>query len=733
MLLRRALPGLVLVAAVATARDSSAGIAKYLGGQLVEGATEKLEPALARTIADVDTRLTRQEGQLQDVAGGIIGKASSEVGARLSQVDGILEKRVLQVQLGADQIIDNGLDKIDAVARRRIAQASHELGARIAQVDATVQKTLAEADQVLTKGLGNVDKIVTGAIDQADSALAARIDQLDEVAGRRLGNVDVIATKQRLGLERTITRAAWLVALIVFIVVVLKALYNEYLAQEDELQRAKAGTERAWRYVTVLGLPLLRHAAVGAVVAGLLAILPQRLPMGAVKDQQDLVAYHTAELDRSLTALDWTRVRFHASQLEMLDPETPAHYQALQARADLLSALLGRPTSLATLAGANAILARVQAVERLEPGRLDPDALTARAMVLWQRGTTKGDEHQAATLAARALWSAPRGFTLAPMAQLLVRAYLHAPDPAPDGALESTSGLAATLVGNDRVPAGSPFEGAAALFQLMEALDATSSAAFVEMVEAQRLVTAPRTRHRPEALAAALKARTEAAAKIVAAWTDFDRGLQATPILTDNPLVLGAFRLNDVVLSHALWFTTQPTTVAWPKRLSEMKRPQDQLTKVAIAPARVTWARRYAAILAGPARELVELQEADRFAALEEETLTFERGYGADSGERAAGKTPTRELRQLSTASAAATMSLYVGPTAARKPLAIELAGSLEELTAKGNAALQRLQTTSAESFKKTAATLNQKLDEAKVNAIQKLRDRLIGRGPRLI
>jgi hypothetical protein len=742
MLLRRGIPVLALVAAVAFARDSSAGLVKYFTGEAVGGAVEKVEPALARTLADVDSRLTKQEDHLEGVAGGLIGKASSAVGDRLGQVDGILEKRLLQVQLGADEVVDNGLDKVDGVARRRIAQVGSLLDHGIDKVDGDVAKMLDHADQILAKNLGNVDKIVTGAIDQADGALAARIEQLDEVAGRRLGNVDVIATKQRLGLERTITRAAWLIALIVFIIVVLKALWNEYLDAENELRLAKPGTERALRYVKVLGAPLLRHAAVGAIVAALLATVPERLPMAAAKDQQSLINYHRAELERSFTALDWTHVRFHASQLEMLEAPGAAHYQAVQAKADLLRDLLGRPTNLSTLAGANAILERVRAVERLEPGRLDPDAVTARAMILWQRGTQKSDEHQAAALAGRALWSTPRGFTMAPMARLLVEAYLHAPDPAPADDLESALGLNAILAMETRVAPGSPFEGAATLFHLMEALDTASSAAFIEMVEAQGVVSAPETRRDPTALAKALDERNGAAQRVVDAWVTFDTGLRSTPVLSTSPLVLGAFRLDDVALCHALWFTTQPETLAWPKRLSEMTQPTEVAHKVAIAPARVTWARRYAALLAGPARELVELQEARRFEALEDATLAFEHGYGADSRPevgrskakaRPAQVKPDAELDGLAKASGAAALGLYEGAPGARTPLAVKLGGTIEALEKKEKALLEKLQASTAKSAKKLDANLNQKLDDAKAKAIQKLGDRLVGRGPRLI
>ena len=177
-------------------------IAKDLAAGAVEGAVEKLEPALGRTLADVDSRLAAHEERIGNVVGGLVGQTSTEIGARLGQVDGILEKRLLQVQLGVDEVLDHGLDKIDGVARARLAQVDDTLAARIKQVDGVVAKTLSQADELLKNRVADVGKVVTGAIDRADGALGERIEQLDEVAGKRLGNVDVIATKQRLGLDQ---------------------------------------------------------------------------------------------------------------------------------------------------------------------------------------------------------------------------------------------------------------------------------------------------------------------------------------------------------------------------------------------------------------------------------------------------------------------------------------------------------------------------------------------------
>jgi hypothetical protein len=769
MRMKRLLLEVVVTLALAASSERAragvlGGLARDLTSGAAQGALEKIEPVLASTINDVDARLEKHETHIGNVLGGVIDDVSKQTGVRLDQVDGILEKRLLQVQLGVDDVLDHGLDKIDGTARKNIARIDDVLAKRIAQVDDTVQKVLTKADEILDKQIANVGRTVTNAIDQTDGVLTARLDQLDEIAGRRLGNVDVIASKQRLGLERTITRSAWLIGLIVFVVFLLRALWKEYADGRKKLREAPHGQERARAALALLGAPLLKHAVVGAAVAALLALVPERLPMAAVKEQQELVDKHAAELEKSLAQLDWTRVRFHASQLEFLDAGASTRYQAMAAKADLLRDVLGKATALATTSGLVATLAKLEALDRLQDGRPDPDARTVRAMILWQRGTTKVQEHEAATLAARALWSSPRGFTLAPMARLLVEAYLHAPAAAPSGASddsESMEGLAAALQLETPLPAGSPFEGIVTLFHLMQTLDETSSASYVKMIEAQaRVKRDDAEKPRRASLGVDVKARNDAAEEIVRAWTTFDEALRSNDVLVANPSVLGIFRLDDVLLTHALWFTTQPTTVQWPLRLSAL--PNDakgKRLKLAIAPARAVWARRYVGLLQGPARELVELQEAQRFEELEEQALRFEASYGAIAldvaveqeqarDRRGAKRTPSadRVAGQVEAVSAAAALGLYAdqGKDKARASFAITLSAQLAEVKTKVEAAIAGVQTgTDAALAKKEAeikktigakrAGLHDALHEKANELLEKLRANVNGRPARLI
>ncbi|HXU04602.1 MAG TPA: hypothetical protein VN903_26755 [Polyangia bacterium] len=712
----------VLVAALvcvgAPARADVFGIGRGIGEGIGSAAVKEIDPVLSKALDKTDTILTKHEDRVGNLIGGTIDQVSTETKQRLDQVDGILEKRITQVQLGVDQVLDHGLDKIDGVARNNIARIDVTLAKRIAQVDGTVEKALNRVDGILDKQIASVGRTVTGAIDQTNVVLTARLEQADEIAGRRLANVDVVATKQRLGLERTITRAAWLIGLIVFVVVVLRALWVEYLRREDEIPKDATKAERTRRTLAILVKPLLRHAAVGAIAAALLAIVPESLPMAAAKEQQALADKHATELERSLVALDWTRVRFHASQLEFLDTKDAARYQAMAAKADLLRDVLENPTAFASPAGRGATLSKIDALDRLQGGRRDPDALTVRAMILWAHGTTKADELQAATLSARALWSSPRGFTLAPMARLMIEAYLHAPmafapasaDPKAEAEVpESVEGLRAALEMEIPLRPGSPFEGLVTLFHLMRDLDETSSAAYLEMVTAQVDVSRHAKTKDDADLAVAAKKRNDAADRVVKAWEKFDAALLSSAAIVASPSVLGIFRLDDALLTHALWFTTQPTTVDWPIPLASLNKDkaEDKRLLLALAPARAVWARRYIGLLQGPARELVELQEARRFEDLEQQALLFEQTYGATMpAPDAKGTNGERIATQLEAVSAAAALGLHEGTGTERKSLAAKLTEKLEGVKANVALVLDRKKTDIDDALAKKDAQL---------------------------
>jgi hypothetical protein len=731
---RAAIVGALFAAITLGAESVEAGLIRYVtreaAGGAAEGAAKELEPVLARTLADVDRRLVRHEARIGNIANQFVSHTSREVGERLTQVDGIVEKRLLQVQLGANEIIDLGLGKVDRIAEKRLEQVNKALADRIGQVDDVAAKTLDRVDVILQERTADLGRTVLDVVDRADGAIAARIEQVDEVAGRRLGNVDVIATKQRLGLERSILRAAWLIGLVVFVVFVVRRLWTEFVNNEKEIQSTPAGRERTMRYVTVLGKPLMRHAAAAAVVAVALWALPSRLPMAAEQAERDLVSRHTHELEASFGQRDWTRVRFHASQLEFLEPANGSRFRALAAKGELLRDFLGRPTMLSTSKGVNALMEKVRAVEAALEGRVDPDVLVVRATVAYHTAGTRTNEHRAATLAAQALRTSPRGFVLAARARILVETYLHAPAPPGDpDDTDSDEALLATLNMAVPVPPGSEEEAAILMSRAMRRLDKDSTDAFLKMIEAQAVVARLARNGSSRSLGDARRLRNSHAQAVIAAWVEFDRVLRETPLLDNNAIVLNAMRLNDVHLVHALLFAAQPDRTDAPMALSQLtKSPEHVALKLKIAPARIVWARRYADLIEGPGREIIELQESHRFLQMERETLAFEAALI-----ELRGGTPSVP-REWKAAQAAATSGIYQSDDAGhRAPLALTLAKSLSDKRVELQQALKKVQARTEKALEEEKEKLERQLDQGVRGALKALEEKLQVPGAQLI
>jgi hypothetical protein len=752
---RGAIRAAVFAGVALAAAPVDAGLIRYFtreaAGGAAEGAAQELEPVLARTLADVDRRLAGHEDRIGNIANQFVSHTSREAGERLTQIDGIVEKRLLQVQLGANEVIDLGLGKVDRIAEQRLDQVNKALADRIGQVETVAANTLARVDVILQDRTADLGRTVLGVVDRADGALAARIEQLDEVAGRRLGNVDVIATKQRLGLERSALRVAWLIGLVVFIIYIVWTLWTEYVKRD----KVTGGTPRevAIAYAKLFGKPLLRQAAVGGIVAAALWALPGLLPMAAEQAERDLVDRHARELETSYNQRDWTRLRFHASQLEFLEPTNGAHFRALAAKGELLRDFLGRPTMVSTSKGANALLEKVRAVEALLEGQVDPDLLVMRATVLQHTAGTRAQEHRAATLAAQALRANPGGFLLAARARMLVENYLHAPEPSGDPETDSVDALVATLDVAIPVPPGSDEEAALLLSRAMRRLDTDSSDAFVKMIEAQAVVARLAGGGKSPALNDARKLRNRHAQAVIAAWVEFDRVLRETPLLENNAVVLNAMRLNDVHLVHALLFAAQPDRIDEPMALASLtKSPEDVALKLKIAPARIVWARRYADLLEGPGRELIELQESHRFLQMERETLAFEAALiELRGGALAAWRTRPRPrpaadpaTREQNAAQAAAVSGIYQSDAAGRRtPLALQLAATLSKRRAELERALEKMRGQLEAARPEVQSKITQALEAQKKRlegelagvrqALKPIEDKLQAPGPRMI
>src|SRR5262249_10977540 len=91
--------------------------------------------------------------------------------------------------------------------------------------------------------------------------------------------------------------------------------------------------------------------------------------------------------------------------------------------------------------------------------------------------------------------------------------------------------------------------------ELAAKLHASVSEAYVEMLDAEASYeTAESNGDR----AKAREKRTAKAKEIIAAWRSFDDEIRANPWLRGTTARLGAFTLNDAILSQALWFDSHP-------------------------------------------------------------------------------------------------------------------------------------------------------------------------------
>lgn len=596
---------------------------RRLGKGLGAGAVEAIQPALVSTIgtasqaaaslmADVDARLTRQVDHVGGVASRLVSETKGALDTSLDKVDNILEKRILQLETSADGVVK----KLDDAIDRNLHTADDILKARSAQLGAIVSSSIAQADQ----------------------ALEQRINQLDEGVALRLGNVDVIATKQRLGLEETLIRVGVLAGLLVFVVFVLRTMWKE-LASVSTRVAGRRGLRRAWGYTLGLLRPVMLQIGAAGIAVGAIYVLYDRLPMGARAQASALATMHRQQMESSMARFDFSRVRFHASQLEILVPDQGGYYQAMASKAALLRDLLSRPALLANEQGVNEVVERVKALERQLGARADADLLTMKALVLWQVGNTKRDEHTAASYCARAIRLSPGGFALAPLARHYIRAFLRAPYIAPG----TPYGRDSEAVQDLRVLASAPIDDNGAfplipvitLDRLMARLDREVTAAYLDMLRAHadvvRLTAAEpaprRGSYAPSetpALIEARRLRGVAAGRVVDAWTAFDQTIDGVPGLSGRSAILAVFRMNDASYARAMWFLERPKDVDIAPLLSDIT---DLTLKAKMAPPRIGWEKRYGGLIARELHAVAELQEANRFKEFETATRDFERAF----------------------------------------------------------------------------------------------------------
>ncbi len=630
-----------------------ASAAKKIGGKighgvggLVESATtptiRNAEQSGHRLIGDVEMSLARQLEHGGTVATSLVGVVDKAVGDKLEKVDRSMEARILQVHLAGDELVDRTFArtdatiwKLDAVAKQRIDQLEKAGKNLIAVAGQEGAKLLAQADAVLERRVGDVRQLVKTSIEQADQVAEARITQLDEVAGRRIGNVDVIATKQSLGIEAMLLRIAALIGMVAFLGFVLWRLFVEVTAawKKALLERSP---NRVWATLVAGSPRFFIQVAFGLAGIAALYFLSGYLPRAAQGRAERQIVEHETALAAAFTAYDFTNVRYHSAQLELLKTESAPHYRALAHKAELMRMVLGRPALLQSMAGVRQIAGEITAVEAalVTP---DPDILTLECFVTWQIGTTRRDEYDAAQLCARAL-ELPRnsasGFMLESLASNYVRAFFHDPYPVDEVVTaEALDRLHRALASHSGASAEIPqFQHVIEYNTLAAKLDRDSTAAYLDMLDAH--VESVLARGAPEA-ATKRALRTEHAKRVVDAWSEFDSQLETSAWLADDPSVLSAFTLDDAVLTRARYFVAVPDAVELPPALGlepangpTTKKP-DPFLRIRMAPLRIAWAKRYATLIGPIASEVLAIEEADRFAKFERRAIDFERAYVA--------------------------------------------------------------------------------------------------------
>jgi hypothetical protein len=655
---------------------------KLLLGSTIDKAQGNIDASVTKALDAADVKLRDHEGHISDLATALVDHTSDSFKARIIQVTTNV-KDIVNTDL--KNTLDHAIGQVGGVGAALIDRLDKTATKLVDKVDDKLQKRLHDVDEILKTRSSDINKMVEDRVTQANLAIEERVVQIDEVARGRLGDVNAIASQQRIALEGMIVRVAVVIGGIVFLVFVMKALFEQYQKLEPDTVHARGARRTAFfarRLAPALAGPLL--AALSGVA--LIGALYRWLPSGAMQAADELVAQHQAALADSVRRIDPPRARYEAAHLSYLDPDNAAHYSGLAGKAGLIRDMIVVPGLLATEASRETFRRRVSDAERALGPRPDPDLLTLRAIEIWKTSTTRRAEHEAASLAARALELAPRGFGLAPLARAYLETFLNQPFVAADAEegrdTASLDELATALALAAPDPLDSPFAGVTELAGLMRELEVESTTAYVALAQANaRAVVAAKkvaSKHGDDAtVTRELEARTNSATRVIAAWQKFDKALQANDRIA-GPVLLNVFGLNDALFTRAEWFVKNPKdTAKHGKTLKQVEKPTERLQ---LAPARVAWSLRYGELMSAAIRAVLEAQEAEQFESWERWAIEFEDALIALQ-EATDGRQDDKAARWR-VAVAAAALGLYVQSPSYRVPYAREVARDLEKAPA---------------------------------------------------
>jgi hypothetical protein len=632
-----------------------------------------------RLLYDFEGVTARRLDQAGTIVNKAVDNAFANTGALASQIDLSLEARIMQLDKSVNGTIDNvgqearaTLLTVDKVIGHNIARARNAALQVLSRVDKSVEERLAQLDEMLRLRLGDVSQMIQTTLAQVDEIAKARLDQLDEIAGRRIGNLDVVATKQGLSLEAMLVRLATLLGAFFFFAFLMWSAWTNFVKHSELIEHLRSndsgtGIEK----LTIkrkLGLWTLQTGFALACFAAVLAVA-NYLPKPAEARRSAQVADHARALGNAVRGYDFTSVRYHYSQLEILRPGDPS-FRSLAMKADLLRDIFERPARLHTAEGLRELERQLDQARDLAPE--DPDFLVLTGYVIWQAGTTREDELDAAHLCAKALTMKRRGmvierfmagsFMLRPLAENYVRRFRHdpyQPEPNTDQAKKVEE------IARVQIPeAPSRMEELAQVLaynELVARLDDQMMPAYVRMLEAHAAYAAAAVPKKDktydvDGATKARAARSAAAADVVKAWLEFDNALADSDELAGDPASLNAFTLDDAIMSQAMYFWAEahddkneevpldpkvvpqvgvlaffdgeaPTPEV--KKATKGQKPvQDKLRlRAAARPLRTVWAERMSPLLGTYTQDVFAKEEADRFKALEKSVNDLATGW----------------------------------------------------------------------------------------------------------
>jgi hypothetical protein len=686
----------------------------------------------ARTVADALLKDVNQKGKERlDQVGNILEarllQAQVEVkditDHALSGVKQLADDELTKAKDAAQETAKVVIKDLQAAAKETLQTANKAIKEGVADVARAVNDAIEKADHTLAERIAQVDEVVGRRLGNVDVIASKQRVAIEETALRLAVLIGLVVFTVFV-LRKLYARYSKLIA---------EATGGEASggrrhardrngaagsAGELAPSWGPRGGARTLMLVRGLGVPLIGNLIVAALGAGVLIVLYDRLPLGARSEAIALVTVHRNGFTDSLKRFDFARARFHASQLEYLAPDDPTAHGALITKAELLRDVIERPTLFGTDAGIASLWKRLDENRRLMMPQIDPDLLVVEAMLLWETGESRREELRAASLCARALRlrMGASGFALSSLARAYIETFLDAPFTDEKVGLGRDSyaldDLRAVLEYAPTPDSDHPLATRIRIARLMRTLDGASSTAYADMVQAHARMIAALRRGATAEVETARQQRFDAANAVVKAWQELDAKLAEDPVLARDPSVLLVFRLNDAQFARAQWFRGQrktnelaPLIVATPDQLDDqptgkpagkpaarstarLAKSEDQPAskqdnaiaprvatakeRLAMAAPRLVWARRYQALIEGPARALFELQEANRFAALEAAAYGFERAMieacVAPAASTTAATCQADPDAIARAAQAAAALGLYVSDPKAQSP-----------------------------------------------------------------